>query len=111
MHGLAILSFFKKTKIWNCPYLPKVGAFAHSFKAPWWDDWGFCTLLCSSLILLNPFQTNFPVYHKTLCRQTKNLLQRSFVIGTKYLKILHGTVVNSVQDRLSLFITLPTINL
>ena len=30
MHGLAILSFLKKTKIWNCPL---GGAFAHSFKA------------------------------------------------------------------------------
>ena len=37
-----------------------------------------------------------------------------FVIGAKYLKILHGshgTVVNGVQDRLSLFITLLTPNL
>ena len=25
------------------------------------------------------------------------------MIGTKYLKILHGTVFNGVQDRLSLF--------
>ena len=38
-----------------------------------------------------------------LYRKTKNLLKTSFVIGTKYLKILHGTVVNGVQDRLSLF--------
>ena len=38
MHGLAILSFFKKTKIWNCPL---GGAFAHSVKAPLWRDWGF----------------------------------------------------------------------
>ena len=55
-------------------------------------------LLCSSLILLNPIQTNFPVYHKIFYRKTKNLLKTSFVIGTKYLKILHGTVVNGVQD-------------
>ena len=33
------------------------------------------------------------------------------VIGTKYLKILHGTVVNGVQDSLSVFITLPPPNL
>ena len=75
-------------------------------------EWlGFFYLLCSSLFLLNPFQTNFPVYHKTLYRKTKNLLKTSFVTGTKYLTILHETVYNGVQDRLSLFITLPTPNL
>ena len=67
-------------------------------------------LLCSSVILLNPFQTNFPVYRKILYGKTKNLLKTSFVIGTKYLKFFHGTVVNGVQDRLNLFITLPTPN-
>ena len=59
-------------------------------------------VLCS---VLHPFQTNFPVYRKTLYRKTKNLLKTNFVIETKYLKILHGTVVNGVQDRMSLFIT------
>ena len=59
-------------------------------------------VLCS---VLNPFQTNFPVYRKTLYGKTKNLLKTNFVIETKYLKILHGTVVNGVQDRMSLFIT------
>ena len=81
-------------------------------------------LLLLSLILLNPFQTNFPVYDKTLYRKTKNLLKTSFVTGTNYLTILHETVYNGdeergetdvfagyVQDRLSLFITLPTPNL
>ena len=59
-------------------------------------------VLCSSLILLNPFQTNFLFI--------KNLLKTGFVIETKYLKIVHGTVVNGVQGRVSLFITLPTPN-
>ena len=61
--------------------------------------------------VLIPIQTNFPVYHKILYRKTKNLLKKSFVIGTKYLEILDGTVVNGVQDRLSLLTTLPTPNL
>ena len=65
-------------------------------------------LLCSVLILLDRFKTNFPVYHKALYRKTKNLLKTSFVINTKYLKMLHGTVVSGVQYRLSQFITLPT---
>ena len=68
-------------------------------------------VLGSSLILLNPFQTNFPLHHKTLYGKTKNLLKTGFVIEIKYLKIVHGTVVNRVQDRMSLFITLPTPNL
>ena len=38
---------------------------------------------------------------------TKNLLKTGFVTETKYLKILHGTVVNDVQGRMSI-ITLPT---
>ena len=67
-------------------------------------------VLGSSLILLNPFQNNFSVYQKTLYGKTKNLLKTDFVIETKYLKIVHGTVVNGVQGRMSLFITLPTPN-
>ena len=67
-------------------------------------------VLGSSLILLNPFQTNFSVYQKTLYGKAKNLLKTDFVIETKYLKIVHGTVVNGVQGRMSLFITLPTPN-
>ena len=70
----------------------------------------FVSWLCSSIILLNPLQINFPVYHKTLYSKTKNLLKTSFMIGTKYLKILQGIIVNGVQERLSLFITLPTPN-
>ena len=54
----------------------------------------------SPLILLNPFQTNFTFYQKTLYRKTKNLLKMGFVTKTKYLKILHGTVVNGVQGRI-----------
>ena len=65
-------------------------------------------VLGSSLIFLNPFQTNFSVHQKTLYGKTKNLLQTGFVIEAKYLKIVHGTVVNGVQGRMSLFITLPT---
>ena len=42
---------------------------------------GFSYLLCSSLILLNLFQTNFPVYHKTPYGKTKNLLKTKFVIA------------------------------
>ena len=34
---------------------------------------------------VNPFQTNFPVYQKTLCGKTKNLLKTGFMIETKYL--------------------------
>ena len=67
-------------------------------------------VLGSSLIFLNPFQTNFSVYQKTLYGKTKNLLQTGFMIEAKYLKIVHGTVVNGVQGRMSLFITLPTPN-
>ena len=60
-------------------------------------------VLGSSLILLNPFQTKFLFI--------KNLLKTGFVIETKYLKIVrHVTVVNGVQGRMSLFITLPTPN-
>ena len=59
-------------------------------------------VLGSSLILLNPFQTKFLFI--------KNLLKTGFVIETKYLKIAHGAVVNGVQGRVSLFITLPTPN-
>ena len=59
-------------------------------------------VLGSSLILLNPFQTNFSVYQKALYGKTKNLLKTGFVIDTKYLKIvLHGTVVNGVQGRIT----------
>ena len=36
--------------------------------------------------------------------------EASFVIEAKYLKIVHGTVVNGVQGKMSLFITLPTSN-
>ena len=54
-----------------------------------------------------PLQTNFPVHHKILYRKTKTLLKKSFVIGTKYLKILHGTVFNGAEDRLSLFRDAP----
>ena len=61
-------------------------------------------VLGSSLILLNPCLS------KTLYGKTKNLLKTGFVIETKYLKIVHGTVVNGVQGRMSLFITLPTPN-
>ena len=64
-------------------------------------------VLGSFLILLNPFQTNFSVYQKALYGKTKNLLKTGFVTKTKYLKILHGTVVNGVQGRMSI-ITLPT---
>ena len=53
--------------------------------------------------VLNPFQTNFSVFQKTLYGKTKNLLKTGFVIETKYLKIVHGTVVNVVQGRMSLF--------
>ena len=66
--------------------------------------------LGSSLILLNPFQNNFSVYQKTLYGKAKNLPKTDFVIETKYLKIVHGTVVNGVHGRMSLFITLPTPN-
>ena len=59
-------------------------------------------VLGSSLILLNPLQTKFLFI--------KNLLKTGFVIETKYLKIAHGAVVNGVQGRVSLFITLPTPN-
>ena len=59
-------------------------------------------VLGSSLILLNPFQTKFLFL--------KNLLKTGFVIEKKYLKIVHGAVVNGVQGRMSLFITLPTPN-
>ena len=61
-------------------------------------------VLGSSLILLNPLQTKFLFI--------KNLLKTGFVIETKYgnLKIVHGAVVNGVQGRVSLFITLPTPN-
>ena len=62
-----------------------------------------------SSLILNPFQTNFSVYQNTLGK-TKNLLQTGFAIETKYLKIVHGTVVNGVQGTMSLFITLPTPN-
>ena len=55
-------------------------------------------VLGSSLILLNPLQTKFLFI--------KNLLKTGFVIETKYLRIVHGTVVNGVQGRMSLFITL-----
>ena len=65
-------------------------------------------VLGSSLIFLNPFQTNFSVHQKTLYGKTKNLLQTGFVIEVKYLNIVHGTVINGVQGRVSLFITLPT---
>ena len=68
-------------------------------------------VLGSSLILLNPFPTSFSVYQKALYGKTKNLVKTGFVIETKYLKIVrHGTVVNGVQGRISLFITLPTPN-
>ena len=81
----------------------------HNFKALRWGDCGFCSS-GSSLILINPFQTNFSVYQKTLYGKTKNLLKTGFVIEAKYLKIVHGTVVNGVQGRMSIFITLPTPN-
>ena len=67
-------------------------------------------VLGSSLILLNPFQTNCSVYQKSLYGKTKNFLKTGFAIETKYLKIVHGTVVNGVQSRKSPFITLPTPN-
>ena len=66
-------------------------------------------VLGPSLILHDPFQTNFSVYQKTLYGKTKNLLKTGFVIATKYLKIVHGTVVNGVQGRMSIII-LPTPN-
>ena len=79
MHGLAILSFFKKTKIWNCPL---GGAFAHSFKAPRWGDWGF--LICAHPSFFSTASKPiFLLYHKTLNRKTKNLLKTKFVIETK----------------------------
>ena len=56
-------------------------------------------VLGSSLILLNPFQTNFSVYQKSLYGKTKNLLKTGFAVETKYLKIVHGTVVNYVVLR------------
>ena len=95
---------------WKSGIVPRVGRLCTVLK-PLGGVTGVLYLLCSSLILLNPIQTNFLVYHKILYAKTKNLLRTSFLIGTKYLKILHGTVVNGVQDRLSLFIILPTPNL
>ena len=60
----------------------------------------FVSWLCSSLILLNPLQINFPLYHKTLYRKTKNLLTTSFNDWNKYLKILHGIVVNLLSPNI-----------
>ena len=52
-------------------------------------------VLGSSLILLNPFQTNFSVYQKALYGKTQNLLKTGIVIETKYLRIVrHGTCSN-----------------
>ena len=65
-------------------------------------------VLGSSLIILNPFQTKFSVYQKTLDGKANNFFKTGFVIETKYLKIVHGTVVNGVQGRMSLFITLQS---
>ena len=67
-------------------------------------------VLGSFLILLDPFQTNCYVYHKTLYGKTKNHLKMGFVIETKYLRIVHGNIVNGVEGRMSLFITLPMPN-
>ena len=99
MHCLAILSFFKETKIWNCPYGE---AFAHSFKALRWGDCGFLLSWAHPSFFLTP--------SKPIFLFIKNLLKTGFVIETKYLKLVHGTVVNGVQGRMSLFITLPTPN-
>ena len=91
-------------KIWNHSYWVR---YLRTVLKPF----GGVTVLGSSLILLNPFQTNFSVYQKSLYGKTKNLLKTGFVIETKKLKIVrHGTVVNGVQGRMSLFITLPTPN-
>ena len=106
--SITILSFFKETKIWNCSY--RVRHLRTVLKS-----FGVVTVvfvvLGSSLILLNPFQTNFSVHQEALYGKTKNLLKTGFVTKTKYLKIVrHVTVVNGVQGRMGLFITLPTPN-
>ena len=98
------LSFFKEMKIWNCFYRVR---HLRTVLKPFCGVTVVFVVLGSSLILLNPFQTNFSVYQKSLYGKTKNLLKTGFVIETKYLKIVHGTGVNGVQGRMCI-ITLPT---
>ena len=100
MHEQVILSFFKKTKIWNCP---KGGAFVHSFKAPRRGDWGFCILA-----MLIPYSSQPPpnqfscLSQNTLQKDQESPHNELQWLEQKYLKILHGIVVNPLSPNIHL---------
>ena len=85
MHGLAILSFSRK---WKSGIVPTGGICAR-FWSPSVGWLEFLYLLCSSLILLNTIQTNFPVYDKNFSKRASWLEQNTWKFCTEPLLMVY----------------------
>ena len=85
MHGLAILSFSRK---WKSGIVPTGGICARfwSLSVGWLE---FLYLLCSSLILPNTIQINFPVYDKISSKRATWLEQNTWKFCTEPLLMVY----------------------